>query len=178
MRFDGGIGQLHTWLVVNRWVTDLHDRLRLIEISATAIPHIASQFNSLDAVGWYASSYFLTQMAIQPAFGRLFDEFSAKWTFVLAMGIFEVGSILCALAPSSSVLIGGRLIAGAGGAGLYVGTLILISHAVPIRKRPFYLSVVTSMFGVASFAGPLLGGVFTDSKRLTWRFCFWINLRK
>jgi len=81
VRFDGGIGQLHTWLVVNRWVIDLHDRLRLIEISATAIPHIASQFNSLDAVGWYASSYFLTQMAIQPAFGRLFDEFSPKMDF-------------------------------------------------------------------------------------------------
>lgn len=157
---------------------DLYDRLRLVDITARAIPHIASQPNSLDALSWYASSYFLTQMAIQPAFGRLFDDFSPKWALILAMGVFEVGSILCAVAPSSSVLIGGRLVAGAGGAGLYVGTLILVSHAVPIRKRPFDLSIVTSMFGVASFAGPLLGGVFTDSKRLTRRFCFRINLRK
>lgn len=117
-------------------------------------------------------------MAIQPVFGHMFNEFSPKWSFIAAMAIFELGSILCAAAPSSSVLIGGRLIAGAGGAGLYVGTLVLISHAVPIRRRPFYLSIVTSMFGVASFTGPLLGGVFTDSRRLTWRFCFWINLRK
>ncbi|KAL9601173.1 MAG: hypothetical protein Q9179_002954 [Wetmoreana sp. 5 TL-2023] len=145
-------------------------------ILATAIPRIATQFDSLNAVGWYASSYFLTQMAIQPVFGHMFDYFSPKWSFILAMAIFELGSILCAAAPSSPVLIGGRLIAGAGGAGLYVGTLVLISHAVPIRRRPFYLSIVTSMFGVASFTGPLLGGVFTDSGRLTWRFCFWINL--
>jgi MFS family permease len=145
---------------------------------ATAVPRISTQFRSLNAVGWYASSYFLTQMAFQPAFGHLFDNFSPKWMFVLTLGIFEIGSIVCAVAPSSPSLIVGRLIAGAGGAGLYVGTLTLISHAVPIRKRPLYLSIVTSMFGVASVAGPLLGGVFADSERLTWRFCFWINLRK
>ena len=76
------------------------------------------------------------------------------------------------------VLIVGRLIAGAGAAGLYVGTLTVVGHAVPIRRRPAYLSLVTSMFGVASVLGPILGGVFTDSRGLTWRFCFWINLRE
>ncbi|KAL8653878.1 MAG: hypothetical protein Q9226_003660 [Calogaya cf. arnoldii] len=131
--------------------------------TATAIPTISTQFHGLDLVGWYASSYFLAQMAFQPAFGHLFTDFPVKNVFVAAILLFEVGSIVCASATGSFALILGRFIAGAGGGGLYVGTLTFIGLAVPIRKRAFYISLVTSMFGVASVAGPLLGGVFTDS---------------
>lgn len=95
-----------------------------------------------------------------------------------AILLFEVGSIICATVSGSMALVVGRLTAGAGGGGLYVGTLTFMGLAVPIRKRLFYISLVTSMFGVASVAGPLLGGIFTDSAKLTWRFCFWIILRK
>ena len=84
--------------------------------------------------------------------------------------IFETGSIICATAESSKTLIVGRLIAGGGGAGFYVGTLTLVGYTVPIRKRPVYISIVTSMFGVASVAGPLLGGLFTDTPKLTCGF--------
>lgn len=106
-------------------------------------------------------------MAFQPAFGHLFTDFPVKVVFVAAILLFEVGSIICATATSSLALIIGRLVAGAGGGGLYVGTLTFMGLAVPTRKRAFYISLATSMFGVASVAGPLLGGVFTDSKLLT-----------
>ncbi len=88
-------------------------------------------------------------------------------------------SVVCATtAESSKHLIVRYIIAGGGGAGLYVGTLTLVDYAVPIRGKPIYISVITTTFGVASVAGPLLGGLFTDTAKLTWRFGFWINLRK
>ncbi|KAK0506868.1 hypothetical protein JMJ35_010722 [Cladonia borealis] len=145
-------------------------------ILATAIPRITTQFKSLGDVGWYASSYFLTQMALQPAFGHLYTDYSVKAVYIVAIVIFKIGSMVYATADSSETLIVGRLIAGGGGAGLYVGTLALVGYTVPIRKRPVYISIVTSMFGIASVAGPLLGGLFTDTPKLTGRFCFWINL--
>ena len=120
----------------------------------------------------------LNTNGLQPAFGHLYTDYSVKAVYIVAIVIFEIGSMICATAESSKALIVGRLIAGGGGAGLYVGTLTLLGYAVLIRRRPVYISIVTSMFGVASVAGPLLGGLFTDTPKLTWRFCFWINLRK
>ncbi|KAL8786444.1 MAG: hypothetical protein Q9213_002760 [Squamulea squamosa] len=112
-------------------------------ILATAIPRIAMEFRSLDAVAWFASSYFLTQMAFQPAFGHLFSDFAITKVCAGAILTFEIGSIVCALARNSPTLIIGRLIAGAGGAGLYVGTLTFVGSAVPVKNRPLYLSFVT-----------------------------------
>ncbi len=117
-------------------------------------------------------------MVAQPTFGRIYTYFNTKWLFVISLLVFESGSIICATSPTSLALIIGRAVAGAGFAGLYSGTLVVIVDSMPLRKRPLYIGVVTSMFAVSGVVGPLLGGLITDSKRLTWRFCFWINLRK
>lgn len=74
-------------------------------------------------------------MAFQPASGHLFTDFPVKRIFVAAIVLFEVGSVICATARSFVALIVGRLVAGAGGGGLSVGTLTFIGLAVHIRKR-------------------------------------------
>ena len=140
-------------------------------IIATAIPRITTVFNSLNDVGWYGSSYLLTTTSLQPSFGKVYTYFNVKWTYISALVIFELGSVLCAAAASSTMLIVGRAVAGAGAAALFSGGMTIIAYSVPLRTRPIYIGLLSSMFGISSVIGPILGGAFTD--RLTWRWCFW-----
>jgi MFS family permease len=124
-------------------------------ILATAIPKITTHFGSLDDVAWYGSSYLFTMCALQLIFGKLYEIYPLKWVFLIELLIFEVGSLICGIAPSSNALIVGRSIAGIGAAGLSTGCLIIITAAVPLRVRPIYMSLTSSMHAVASVAGPM-----------------------
>ncbi|KAF2450925.1 MFS general substrate transporter [Karstenula rhodostoma CBS 690.94] len=145
-------------------------------ILATAIPRISSDFNSLNDIGWYASAYRITQMALLPTCGRIFTLYDVKWSYTILLLVFELGSIICAVAQNSITLIVGRAVAGIGAAGSMGGAAIIVSYCVPLEKRPVLMGVISLIYGIGSILGPLVGGVFTDNTTLTWRFCFWINL--
>ena len=93
---------------------------------------------------------------------------------VVAILIFQGGSLMCALANSMNVLIGGRVMAGIGGAGVNSGVFVIVSEVVPINKRPMALSLLGIIFAIASVLGPLIGGAFTSN--VTWRWAFYLNL--
>jgi MFS family permease len=116
----------------------------------------------------------MTQCAFQLFIGRLYTFYPVKWVFLTCIATFEVGSATCGAAPSSNALIVGRAVAGLGGAGIFSGAIIIFVHTVPLQNRPLYNSLVTAVFGIASVAGPLLGGVLTE--KVSWRWCFYINL--
>lgn len=90
------------------------------------------------------------------------------------MFIFEIGNLICAVAPSSSALIAGRAVTGLGASGVFVGGIVVLATIIPLHKRAIWQGTQVMMFSVASVVAPVIGGALTQS--LTWRWCFWINL--
>ncbi|KAF2866568.1 putative MFS transporter [Massariosphaeria phaeospora] len=143
-------------------------------IITTAIPSITNEFHSLEDVGWYGSAMFFPLAATQSVWGKAYKYFPVKPVFLVSILIFEVGSLICALAQNSNAFIAGRAITGAGCAGTFSGCFIIISLSSRPRLRPAMTSSLSATFAVAAVVGPLIGGAFTQS--VTWRWCFYINL--
>ncbi len=93
-------------------------------IVGTETPTITNEFHSLTDIGWYGSAYQLTACSTQFLFGKLYTMFRVKWLLVIAVGILEIGSIVCAAAPNSAAFIVGRAIAGCGASGVLNGVLM------------------------------------------------------
>jgi MFS family permease len=134
-----------------------------------AVPKITSDFHSIPDIGWYASAYLLANCALQPLSGKLYTHLSSKYTFLSFLGVFELGSLLCGVSNSSSMLIVGRAVAGLGGSGLTNGALTIITASVPLRRRPVLIGSLVSVAQIGTVLGPLIGGALTQYT--TWRWC-------
>ena len=145
-----------------------------LTIVATAIPKITSEFHGLDDVAWYSAAFFMTIGGFQSAWGKAYKFFPLKVTFLVSIFVFELGSLICGVAPSSTALIVGRAVAGLGAAGIGSGTYTIIAFSASPKTRPMFTGIIGSAYGIAAVVGPLIGGALAD--KVSWRWCFYINL--
>ena len=143
-------------------------------IVAPALPAIGKSLADFDNLPWVVTAYLLAATAATPLFGKLTDIHGRRTIMLLAIGIFIVGSLVCALAPTMWLLIVGRGLQGIGGGGLIPIAQTIIADLLSPRERPMAQSYTSVVFMSASILGPVLGGLLTD--HLHWSFIFWINL--
>ncbi len=143
-------------------------------IVAPALPAIGKSLVDLDDLSWVVTAYLLAATAATPLFGKLSDIHGRRTIMLLAIGIFIIGSIACAMAPTLWVLVLGRGLQGLGGGGILPIAQTIIADVLSPRERPVVQSYTAVVFLSASILGPVLGGLLTD--HLHWSFIFWINV--
>src|SRR5580700_1599282 len=143
-------------------------------IVAPALPAIGKSLADVDDLPWVVTAYLLAATVATPLFGKLSDIHGRRAILLAAIGIFIVGSLACAVAPTLWLLVVGRGLQGFGGGGIIPLAQTIIADLLSPRERPMAQSYTSVMFMSASILGPVLGGLLTD--HLHWSFIFWINL--
>ena len=143
-------------------------------IVATALPTIVGDLGGLSHISWVVTAYLLAQTAVTPLYGKLGDMYGRKIVLQVGLVVFLAGSALCGLSQSLDELIAFRALQGLGGGGLMVSAQAAIGDVVPPSERGRYTGLFGAVFGLASVAGPLLGGFLTG--HLSWRWIFYVNL--
>ncbi len=143
-------------------------------IIVPAVPRMARDLGGGSHIAWIISAYLLTGTAATPIFGRLSDIYGRRRLMQPAIIVFAAASLGCAAATHFWEIALWRAVQGIGGAGLMVIAQTAIADVAPPRERGRYQIYMSGMWGIASIAGPMLGGALTDS--LSWRGIFWVNL--
>ncbi|KAI6246972.1 Efflux pump [Erysiphe necator] len=144
-------------------------------IVANVQPVIVLEFNSISKLSWMSTALLMTAASTNLIWGKVFAQFEAKWTYIICVAMFELGSGICGLAQNMDTMIIARAICGLGGSGMYVGVLTLIAANTTIRERPLYISFTGLVWGLGTVLGPIIGGAFSVSAG-GWRWSFYINL--
>ncbi|PNS14945.1 hypothetical protein CAC42_2174 [Sphaceloma murrayae] len=143
-------------------------------IVATLASPISTSFQSFTLLSWLASGYLIANAAIQPLSGRLSDIYGRKVGVILACTFFALGTLMCGLAQSASVIIAGRLIAGAGGGCINTLSTFIATDMIPLRKRGLWQGYTNLIYGTGMGLGGVMGGWLNDS--YGWRWAFHIQV--
>ncbi|KAI1424312.1 MFS general substrate transporter [Xylaria sp. FL1777] len=144
-------------------------------IAAAVQGDVIKAFGHIEQLAWIGAGFPLGSVTMVFLMGYLYNAFDMKWMFVITVALFDIGSALCGAAPNMAALIVGRVIAGAGGTGIYLGSLNFLTALTVPDERGLYTTLVGFFWGVGAVLGPVIGGAFSVSSA-TWRWAFYFNL--
>ena len=149
-------------------------------VVSTAMRTIADDLDGLALQAWATTAYLITSTVSTPIYGKLGDIFGRRPLFMVAIGIFILGSLATGLATSMLELAMFRAIQGLGAGGLFSLALTIVADIVPPRERARYQGMFLAVFGTSSVAGPVVGGAFAGVDEILflegWRWVFLMNL--
>ena len=143
-------------------------------IVSTALPTIVRDLGGIDQLSWVVTAYLLAATVSMPLWGRVSDLYGRKRLFQAAIVLFLLGSALSGASETLSELIGFRALQGLGAGGLMTMAMAIVADIIAPRERGRYQGYIQMVFVLASVAGPLVGGLFTDEA--SWRWVFYVNL--
>jgi EmrB/QacA subfamily drug resistance transporter len=143
-------------------------------IVATALPTIVHDLGGIDQLSWVVTAYLLAATVSMPLWGRVSDLYGRKRLFQAAIVVFLIGSALSGASQTLGELIAFRALQGLGAGGLMTLAMAIVADIIAPRERGRYQGYIQMVFVLASVAGPLLGGLFTD--QASWRWVFYVNL--
>jgi MFS family permease len=162
------------WIVAGSMVLTLFLNGLDLTIVAPAVPSLTNEFHTIADIGWYSSVTGFVSASFGFLFGKTYSLYSVKKVFITSLILFELGSLLCTVAPSSKFFIFGRAVLGLGSSGVQLGCFKIISQCFPVHKRPIWTGFAGASQGIGLVSAPLVGGALIDA--LNWRACFGINL--
>lgn len=143
-------------------------------IVSTAMPTVTASLGGVEYLSWVFTAYMLTATISIPIFGKLADIYGRKLFYILGIIIFLTGSALSGTSQNMIQLILFRALQGIGGGMMMSNAQAIIADIFPPAERGKYQGLIGGVFGLASIAGPALGGFITDN--LSWRWVFYVNI--
>jgi EmrB/QacA subfamily drug resistance transporter len=143
-------------------------------VVGTAMPTVIAALGGLDHYSWVFSAYLLTSTASVPIWGRLSDLYGRRRLYLIGVALFLLGSVLAGAAQSMLQLVAFRAVQGLGAGALVPLAMTIIGEIYTVQERPRVQALFSGMWGLASIAGPLVGGWLTDA--ISWRWVFYINI--